>query len=304
VAERDVDFVVLEELSTIPEFGDFVSALAIGRPIFGATVDAWHSLTDGSLGETDLLFVFDSNEGQRYALLIENKIDAPPQPQQAERYRKRGEHGKKQGLWDEYETVIMAPKRYLESARNSSGYGAVIPYEAVMAFFLSRRHGSARFGYKANVIREAIEQNRRGYQPVYSDEMTRFVEAYTRFVQGLAPELKVEPARPRPAGSTWILYRPDGYPKGAYLCHQMTAGHVKLFGLAKGQTEDQFRKFWEPRVGDDVRVEAVGGSLTLVIDTPGLNPRKGDLTGQIDAMRAAIAALQRLDELFRAGIAK
>lgn len=303
LAERDVDLVVLEELSTSREFGDFISALALGRPVFGTAVDAWHSLNDGSLGETDVLFVFDSNEGQRIALLIENKIDAAPQPKQAERYTQRGDHGRKQGLWDDFVTVILAPARYLQSAHNRGGYGAEISYEAVMAFFLSRRYGDDRFRYKAKVMREAIEQNRRGYQPVFSEEMTKFVEDYTAFVKNLVPELNVEAARPRPAGSTWIYYRPSGYPKGAFLCHQMTAGHVKLFGAAKGAGEDEFRKFWEPRVPEDVRVETAGKSLALVIDTPGLVPMKGDLTGQIDEIRVAVNALRQLDEVYRVSIA-
>ena len=304
LAERDVDLVVLEELSTSPEFGDYFSALAFGRPVFGAAVDAWHSLNDGLLGETDLLFVFDSNEGQRIALLIENKIDAPPQPNQAERYSLRGENGKQKGLWDDFVTIILAPARYLESTHNNAGYAAEISYEELMAFFLSRRYGEPRCGYKAKVIREAIEQNRRGYQPVFSEEMTKFVEQYTQFVMKLVPELKVEAARPRPAGSTWILYRPSGYQKGAHLCHQMTAGHVKLFGAARGVGEDEFREYWDTRVPEDVRVEAAGKSLALVIDTPSLLPMRGDLTGQEDEILVAVKALRRLDEVYRAGKAK
>jgi len=41
--------------------------------------------------------------------------------------------------------------------------------------------------------------------------------------------------KPRPAGSTWMLFHPDCFPENVYVAHQMTAGFVKLFfrGAAK-----------------------------------------------------------------------
>ena len=79
VAERDIDLVVLEELSVSDEFRDWFSSRVYGAPVYQAEIGAWHSVVSGALGESDVLFVFTSQLGQRIALLIENKISAPPQ---------------------------------------------------------------------------------------------------------------------------------------------------------------------------------------------------------------------------------
>jgi hypothetical protein len=299
VAERDVDLVVLEELSVSTSFANFITSLAFGRPIFGTAVAALHSLEDGKLGESDLVFVFDSNDGQRIALLIENKIDAPAQPTQAQRYQKRGEKGKTEGLWDDHLAVVIAPKRYLEGGHGTGDYGAEISYEEIMAYFLSRRSGDARFDYKARVIREAIEQNRRGYQPQISRDMTSFVEQYTRLAELVAPDLNVESARPRPAASTWIAFRPRGYPKKISLYHQITAGRVKLFWAGKSAEEDEFRRVWEAKIPAEVLIERTGKSMALVMEVPKLDPTTGTIQGQEEDARAGLAAVRRVDEVFR-----
>lgn len=299
IAERDVDLVVLEELHVSPAFAEFVTSLAYGRPIFGSTVTAIHSVEDGTLGESDLVFVFDSNEGQRLALLIENKVSAPAQPAQAERYRKRGEKGKKQNLWDDFLSVVIAPKKYLKGTQGTDDYGAEISYEELMAYFLSRRHMDGRFDYKAKVIREAIEQNRRGYQPQISREMTRYVEQYTALAISVIPALNVEPAKPRPAGSTWIMFRPRGYPKGVTLCHQITAGRVKLLWAGKGAEEEEFRRGWEAKVSNDIVVERAGKSMALVVETPKLDPTTGTIQGQEEDAQVGFEALRHIDGVFR-----
>src|SRR5208337_5665747 len=74
VAERDLDFVLVEELSVNDEFCDWFTSRLYRKPVFVASIGAWHSVTDANLGETDVLYMFKSDEDGRIALLIENKM--------------------------------------------------------------------------------------------------------------------------------------------------------------------------------------------------------------------------------------
>jgi len=99
IAERDIDLLVMEELSVSEEFREWFSSRVFGEPIYQSKIGTWHSVSDSQLGESDLIFLFEAVDGSRVAILIENKIDAPPQPKQGERYRLRGEKGQKEGYW-------------------------------------------------------------------------------------------------------------------------------------------------------------------------------------------------------------
>lgn len=70
---------------------------------------------DSELGESDLVVQFYNSNNQKCALLIENKIDAIPQPNQAQRYQERGAKGVEEGNWEIFKTCIVAPKKYLQS---------------------------------------------------------------------------------------------------------------------------------------------------------------------------------------------
>lgn len=86
INERDIDLLILEELTVSDEFLDWFSARLFGCTVYSAAAGAWHSVVAGDNRESDLLFIFLSQSGERIAILIENKIDAPPQPQQAKGY--------------------------------------------------------------------------------------------------------------------------------------------------------------------------------------------------------------------------
>jgi len=160
IAERDVDLLVMEEFTVSTEFCEWFSSRIFGEPIFQSKIGAWHSVSDAQLGESDLIFLFEAVDGPRTAILIENKIDAPPQPQQGERYQLRGEKGLKEGYWEIFKTCVIAPSKYLSSSKHSESYDVEISYEEILAYFQSRRTRSDRFSYKARILLEGIEQNR------------------------------------------------------------------------------------------------------------------------------------------------
>ena len=114
VAERDIDLLLLEELHVSAAFRSWLLAEVFEPDVrCNKFLGAWHSVSDPALGESDLIILLEDAGGSRTALLIENKIDAPPQPEQAARYRLRGQLGVEDGSWAKFRTCMTAPQAYL-----------------------------------------------------------------------------------------------------------------------------------------------------------------------------------------------
>lgn len=299
VAERDIDLLVLEELSVNAEFREWLSARVYGASVYQSDVGAWHSVTDSILGETDIAFVFNAETGDRRAVLIENKISSPPQPQQAERYKQRGQKGIQEGDWNDFRTCSIAPDRYFESTGNSQKYDTEIGYEEILAFFSSRRFRDNRFAYKAILVNEAIAQNRRGYQPKYSEEMTTFVEEYYDAFASYYSHLGMKKGNPRPPLGEWISFFPEDYPKDIWLCHQMPAGVVKLFFDAKAPEIESIKERYDPHLSERMEVSTAGKSAAIAIKVPKLSPLEKNFSEEKEKVKFALEAIQELDNVAR-----
>lgn len=294
IAERDIDLLVMEELSVNPEFCDWFATRIYASVVYESSLGVWHSVMDGALGESDIVYVFMSQAGERVALLIENKIDAPPQPEQGQRYFLRGEKGVASGDWDDFGTCIIAPQRYLSSARHAQSYNAEISYEEILAFFSSRRFRKPRFLYKARIVQEAIEQNRRGYQPVYSEEMTDFVRHYYALATEKYAHLNMQEAKPRPAGSTWIVFHPQGFPDNISLCHQLSAGLVKAFFHGAAEQIEEIRTRYAPLLDEGASIINANKSVALSAKVTKISPIQNTFAEEENNV---LQALRRLDDL-------
>jgi hypothetical protein len=118
-SESDIDHLIIEELA----FGDgmfsrFMERIGIEDATLstlrhsvyenfssGASKDAW--------GETDIFLEFNAPAGTPRNLLIENKVTAGFQQDQAVRYRRRAEHHSSTGVSSM--TALIAPEIYLTS---------------------------------------------------------------------------------------------------------------------------------------------------------------------------------------------
>lgn len=294
ITERDIDLLLLEELSVSDAFREWLTARLFGSRVYSSAAGAWHSVVAGEQREADLLFIFLDQSGQRIAVLLENKIDAPPQPEQAEGYLVRGKRGEEEGYWDSYITCILAPQKYLNAASKSDGYQQKVSYEELLAYFASRRFLDVRFDYKARIVQEAIEQNRRGYQPVFSEEMTGFVQQYVAYANQFYPELHVQAAKPRPAGSTWITFSPKGLPLNAELCHQTTAGFVKVFFSGAAEQFAALEQRFMPLLSSDQAIALAGKSVSISQEVPRLEPLSQTFVEQQKKVDTALVALRQL----------
>jgi hypothetical protein len=297
IAERDIDLLLVEELTVNPEFGDWFTSRLYGRAVFKEALGTWHSVTDSVLGESDLLFVFRNEDDGRVAVLIENKIDASAQPQQAARYRERGEKGILAQDWEAFLTCVVAPKEYLSAGDQAFGYDAQVGYEEILSFFVSRRSRDRRFAFKGQVLLEGIEKHRRGYVAVISEPMTSFVRDYRSIALARNPRCGVQEARPRPAGSTWVMFLPVGLAKSRQLIHQLTAGNVKLLLSGFGDRGDQISEQVGARLDADMELAPAGKSLAVTIRVPVLDPLQKTAEAQREAIEMALSAVDRLAAL-------
>lgn len=297
IAERDIDLLVMEELSVSDEFREWFASRVFGEPVFQAAIGAWHSVSDALLGESDIVFLFEAIDGPRTAILIENKIDAPPQLQQGQRYRLRGENGLKEGYWEKFKTCVIAPSKYLSSSKHSESYDISVSYEEILAYFQSRRIRDDRFPYKARILLEGIEQNRRGYQPKHSDEMTKFVYDYYVYASDEYTYLGMQEAKPRPAGSTWVMFYPKSFPKGINLTHQLTAGLVKVFFTGQAESFDALQQKYKSILPGNASIDVAGKSVAISMEVPKVDPLTVSFSDQREKVRTALQNLSMLEKL-------
>jgi hypothetical protein len=299
VAERDVDLLLVEELTVNREFADWFASRVYGRAVLVEPLGTWHSLSDSALGESDVLFLFRNEDDGRVAVLIENKIDAAAQALQPERYRQRGEKGRQSDVWDDFRTCVVAPRQYLAAGNQTHAYDEQIAYEEILSFFVTRRSRDTRFAFKAELIAEAIEKKRRGYAAEISEAMTSYVRDYCQLAAVLAPDCSVQEAKPRPAGSTWVQYRPPGFDRSVTVYHQLTAGHAKLFIAGAAEDAESVLAPFRAILPSDVEAGVLGKSVGLSIAVPKLSP----LTKTVDEERASVElgvqAIMRLVRLYR-----
>jgi hypothetical protein len=77
--ERDIDMLLAEEFSVSPAFAAWFLTNTRFSGVAARVLDVYVSKSD-STGESDLVIVFEEvNGNSRFALLIEDKIDAPLQ---------------------------------------------------------------------------------------------------------------------------------------------------------------------------------------------------------------------------------
>ena len=222
VFERDMDMLFLEELVSSNEFlGIFLSQIGIEE---ATVVSAEHSKKDDELGESDLTVVLEHNS-KRVALLIEDKIDAVAQPDQASRYIERGNKGLSDGDYDEYYIFIVAPKIYLDTNDEASKYPYSISYEEVLNYFESKN--DSRSAFKASQIRQAINKKESGYQPIVHYGVSDFWEKYVAYQQENYPELMLaSSAGKKGSAASWPRFRTQN--KGLYMLHKSEFGYIDL----------------------------------------------------------------------------
>jgi hypothetical protein len=284
VTERDVDLLLMEEFHISDEFvGWFCGELGLYDV---SPAGAWHSLSDTD-GESDLLLRV-LKEERRIGILIENKVAAPEQDLQAERYHLRGIKLRENGKLDDYVTVMCAPSRYLDGLRQDSVYQHRVSYERIAAWF-GRQEGR-RVAWRHQIMLEAIDQGRRGYTMVVNKAATEFHLAYWEHLRRRHPLIQMARPTNRGSKSNWIILKGHDFPKGVNMHHKFDQ-QVMEIGFSKRKVADilALKSDWP----DDIFVVQKGETASLAISIPAIDMSLG-LEAQLPAVEKALDAAYRL----------
>jgi hypothetical protein len=201
--ERDIDLLLVEELYCSPEFVVWMAAQCgiTGRL---KSWDVKHSKRrTRSRREIDIFVELDQLDGARVALLIENKLDATEQPDQAESYRE--ELGILDEGFDHAAMMVACPEAYASQHPEFTGkFDATVTYEMIAAWFRDQVDEAGadtilRYEFRTAVLDQAIHKHRRGYSPVPDKVVGDFNAFYVSLLQEIAPDIRPGPSMLKPA---------------------------------------------------------------------------------------------------------
>jgi hypothetical protein len=200
--ERDIDLLLVEELHASIEFIEWIAS----HVHFCGKIASWdvkHSKRrTRSRREIDIFVEIRDREGRLSALLIENKLDAAEQPDQAESYRE--ELAVMTPSFPHSAMIIVCPEAYkAECSRFVAKFDAVITYEEIASFFreMQEEVGSdliLRYQFRAGLLEQAVHKNRRGYTAVPDAAVGDFNARYVLLLADLAPEILPGPSMLKP----------------------------------------------------------------------------------------------------------
>ena len=201
--ERDIDLLLVEELQSSLDFVVWMASQAgLSKEI--SSWDVKHSKRrTRSRREIDIFVEIVHSDGTQTALLIENKLDAGEQPDQAESYRE--ELDTIDGSYSRTAMAIVCPEAYASQHNDFVGkFDAVVTYEAIGDYFREAQDeaGSAvvlRYAFRAEILDQAVHKHRRGYTAIPDHIVGDFNAKYVALLAEVAPEIRPGPSMLKPA---------------------------------------------------------------------------------------------------------
>lgn len=284
--ERDIDLLIVEELRCSEDFTSHVISLIAaktGKSIPAGASQVIHSSRRMyNRREIDIRLSIAQKIGKPIIVLFENKLDAADQPAQAESYREEASILVSSGEASQVIIVLLCPRDYGNGNGSFAGkFDAVINYEEIAEYL--RRRGSStagelstRLNYRSDLMQQAIEKWRRGYQAVPLPQIAVFNKSYVALCRENAPLLKPGPSMlsgGRPGESKTMIFGPDTLPEWEWLpqmriVHQLREGNANVCFYGWG---DFF-----PDLAAEVAADLKGTPYRPI---PTVNKRKGGRSG-------------------------
>jgi len=282
IQERDIDLILLEELTTDNAFCEwFVKELNL--PTLTFVNGSWRSISDFGLGETDILFSYNSDT-QKIFVLIENKLDASFQNEQYDRYLKRANEYQTKKECSEAFAVLIAPELYCE---NQSDFDNYLTYEAIAKRL--EFTGSKRNLFKSKLLKIATEKLRRGYHPVNSIPVQNFWHSYWKYKEDKHPSLTMKKPDIVPHNSDWPMLFDDNL-KNIVFYHKLGQGNTDA--TFKGFPEEVEFKIKEI-LPDWAKFKKHSKRFSIRVFS-GKVDRTIDFDGQIDNIENGLQNLERI----------
>ena len=260
--ESEIDYLFVEELFSSPKFQNWLLSRLNLKGDY-KFLGAWKSFI-GRYGECDIVSKFLIND-KKVIILIENKIYALEQPEQADRYIKTGEHLLKVDDLDRFVTCLLSPEIYFREDAPMSKYEFKLTYEELLDWF-KKQQSNERMMFKQMIIKNGIERARTGYVR-YTDENTNnFYNYYETLVRETNPELEYKKPKAIASGNSWIRFNPKTLPANITIIHKGRQGYVDL--QFSGQNIKDFSAKYKKFLVDQMSIHLTGKSVSVRIITP------------------------------------
>lgn len=282
VQERDIDLLLLEQLHVADEF---VNWLSNKLDLPGATLIGAHHSVQTVHGETDVL-VYLQHEAQAIAVMIEDKIGAPMQPNQYERYHVRGKELCDNGQAERYLTVLCAPLTYLSGVPAEQAWEHRLALEdlaqvmeslplpgwqwrqAILLTDCSRTARAREADSKANVA--------------YDDALLNLKRDYREFVNAHYPRLKA--SRQEGRDREYDL-NGKGFPTGIRFKHAFFRGEVSV--VFENKWVESVQEWFSKHTPEEVWICMHGRELHVRSSVEVLDPQL-PLNQQLDVVKMAL----------------
>jgi len=244
--ERDIDLLLVEELKCSHQFVKWFTSQVRSNSSQYTEIENWdvlHSVRRmRNRREIDIFLTITNIDRTIDGFLIENKLDASDQPEQAESYKDECEQLVSAGEVNAAFIVLVCPEKYAkENSEFSEKFQSVVTYENFVGFLRERvgaENGElkSRLNHRCDLIDQAIHKSRREYEAVPIPEIDNFNSQYVDLCQKRFPELI--PGRSmlqsgRPGESKTMIFDPKSLSQQAYLpqiriVHQLREGNANI----------------------------------------------------------------------------
>ena len=285
VLERDIDLLMINKFINDERLLSFFLSKI---KLYGySIVKIEHSYMDAELGESDITVIVEK-DNHKIGLLIENKIDAIAMDLQPERYKKRGDKGISNHLYDEYDVFIIAPQKYLDTNEQVKKYPNKVSYEELLNLLSDDI-------YSASLLKKAIEEKESGYTVIENEMVTNFWSRYYDFIRRYYPKIKIhEIEGPRGSKAAWPEMNTDY--KQIVIMHKSDRGYMDLTFGKMASHISIFNKYVDKFITEDLKVIETGKSLSIRIEVPIIDFRE-EFDNYISEMHECMKSALRLYDL-------
>lgn len=296
VSERDMDLLFIEAFAVNPQFPLlFINETKNAGKEFNI-LSTERSKVDYGLGESDITVIYET-EGLRYALLIEDKIDAIAMPDQHDRYVKRGQKGVANGEYSDFDIFILCPERYRQTNEEAKKYEHFVSYESCRNYFADGKDAHSHLWYQQ--ISQALETVKPEYKVEINEIAVDSFQKYAAFQNAYYPRLRLQNnPESQKVNGWWPQYMVGS--DSMYILHKTDKDCVDLTiaGAADRMGELALVLKWLHDAGHErIFLEKTGKSASFRIQTPPIKMSVPFEMWKIGDLEACFEAIQELTDI-------
>lgn len=285
VRELHIDLLFLEEFYSSESFREWFITNTIGTEnLVKDILRTEHSVFELER-ESDLEIAFGGTKGE-VLFLIENKINAQFQPNQAEDYKNRGIEYIRRGKCVEFYTILFAPENYIRMIKSNHPFDFYISFENVISYFKTQDRMGQRANYKINVLKKAIEKYQNQYlrsssssseyQPSEVNQgITQFWKRYWEDIVVRHPDISMPKPGEKGPAATFIGLGKKALPTNVIIYHKFVHGFVDLQFEKIGDRAEAFIDHMKDHIEEEMTILRSGKSAVVIrMEVPKINPHK------------------------------